>query len=329
MRVVLTGGAGFVGSHIAEAFVVRGDDVVIVDNLLTGNAENLREIRDSVTLLERDVSTGVEVSGPVDAVLHFASPASPPDYHAFPIATLDVGTAGTRTMLRLAAEKRARFLLASTSEIYGDPLEHPQRESYWGNVNPNGPRSCYDESKRFGEALCAQHVRSYGLDARIVRIFNTYGPHSRIDDGRVVPNFVGQALRGEPITVYGDGSQTRSFCYVSDLVAGLQAVMFAPGKQGDVFNLGNPREQTIREFAETVVQICGELAGSGGATPHIAWRDLPVDDPTRRRPDITKARGELGWEPRVPLEVGLRETIAWFLPRVGREEPAAIEAGSR
>ena len=303
MRVVLTGGAGFVGSHIAEAFVMRGDDVVVVDNLLTGNAENLREIGESATFLERDVSNGVEIAGPVDAVLHFASPASPPDYSAYPIATLDVGTAGTRSMLRLAAEKRARFLLASTSEIYGDPLEHPQREDYWGNVNPIGPRSVYDEAKRCAEAYTMAYHRD-GLDTRIVRIFNTYGSRMRPSDGRAVPNFFSQALAGQRLTVYGDGSQTRSLCYVDDLVAGV--LLLLESDESRPVNLGSPEEVTMLELARRVARL------SGTDEDHIDYLPLPEDDPHRRCPDVTRARESLGWEPTTPLEDGLRKTLDWW-----------------
>ena len=337
-HAVVAGGAGFIGSHLCAALIERGLAVTCLDNLSTGREENVAALRGQprfklreIDITRDDLLAAVgEAFEPPSYIFHLASPASVVDYMRLPLETMRVNSEGTWRLLDAARSWGARLLLASTSEIYGDPLEHPQRESYWGNVNPNGPRSCYDESKRFGEALCAQYVRSYAVDARIVRIFNTYGPHSRIDDGRVVPNFVAQALRGEPITVYGDGYQTRSFCYVSDLVAGLQAVMFAPGKQGEVFNLGNPQEQTIREFAETVARVCAETDGLGETAPRIEWCDLPVDDPTRRRPDISKARDELGWEPRVPLETGLRETIAWFRPRVAQPTPVGVgETGGR
>ena len=314
MRVVLTGGAGFVGSHIAEAFVVRGDDVVVVDNLLTGNAENLREIGDSATFLERDVSNGVEIAGPVDAVLHFASPSSPPDYNAYPIATLDVGTAGTRSMLRLAAEKRARFLLASTSEIYGDPLEHPQREDYWGNVNPVGPRSVYDEAKRCAEAYTMAYHRE-GLDTRIARIFNTYGSRMRPSDGRVVPNFLSQALAGQRLTVYGDGSQTRSLCYVDDLVAGV--LLLLESDESRPVNLGSAEEVTMLELARRVARL------SGIDDYHIDHIPLPEDDPQRRCPDVTRARESLGWEPATPLDDGLSRTLAWVRAVRGVESSGA------
>jgi nucleoside-diphosphate-sugar epimerase len=244
------------------------------------------------------------------------------DYLRLPLETMRVNSEGTRRLLEVARTAGSRFLFASTSEIYGDPLEHPQREIYWGNVNPNGPRSCYDESKRFAEALTAQYGRSFGLDVRIVRIFNTYGPHSRLDDGRVVPNFVGQALLGKPITIYGDGSQTRSFCYVSDLVAGIMATMFAPDQAGEVFNLGNPEERTILEFAETVARICGQ------SMTDFERRPLPIDDPTRRRPDISKARQLLGWEPQVDIEAGLRQTIEWFRVHLGIPQPAGAAIGA-
>lgn len=334
-HAVVAGGAGFIGSHLCAALIERGFAVTCLDNFSTGREENVAALRGmpqfrlcevDITCSDLFAATG-DAFEPPSYIFHLASPASVVDYMRLPLETMRVNSEGTWRLLDAARSWGSRLLLASTSEIYGDPLEHPQRESYWGNVNPNGLRSCYDESKRFGEALCAQYVRSYGVDARIVRIFNTYGPHSRIDDGRVVPNFVAQALRGEPITVYGDGRQTRSFCYVSDLVAGLQAVMFARGKQGEVFNLGNPHEQTISEFAETVARICAETSTHAGDGPRIEWRELPVDDPTRRRPDIGKARADLGWEPRVSLEAGLRETIAWFRSRVDRAPLATVGAG--
>jgi nucleoside-diphosphate-sugar epimerase len=259
-------------------------------------------------------------------VFHLASPASVVDYLRLPLETLRVNSQGTWNLLELARNHGARFLYTSTSEIYGDPQVHPQIEDYWGNVSPNGPRSCYDESKRFGEALAMQYWRSYSLDCRVVRIFNTYGPHSRIDDGRVVPNFIGQALAGEPITIYGDGTQTRSFCYVSDLVAGLIAAMVRENLAGQVFNLGNPEEHTIAEFAKIVSQIVAHLADHtwNAIHPGVVWQDLPQDDPTRRRPDIEKARMMLDWSPRVSLRDGLQRTIEWFQEDISRLVVSAV-----
>lgn len=314
-HALVSGGAGFIGSHLCAALLERGLRVTCLDNLSTGNLDNIAALRTDpqFTLQLVDVTTADPsrlAADPPQYVFHLASPASVVDYLRLPLETMMVNSEGTRRLLEVARVAGGRFLMASTSEIYGDPLEHPQREEYWGNVSPNGPRACYDESKRFAEALTAQYRRTFGIDTRIVRIFNTYGPHSRLDDGRVVPNFVGQALRGEPITVYGDGTQTRSFCYVSDLVAGLKAVMFAPDMGGEVFNLGNPQERTILEFAETVAALCGT------AERGIEWRSLPVDDPTRRRPDIGKAQQLLAWQPQVDLQDGLRRTIEWFRSRV-------------
>jgi nucleoside-diphosphate-sugar epimerase len=324
-HALVSGGAGFIGSHLCAALLERGLAVSCLDNLSTGNLDNVADLMTHpafslhrVDVAEADVAALLaESAAEAPAyIFHLASPASVVDYLRMPLETLRVNSEGTRRLLELARMSNSRFLLASTSEIYGDPLVHPQPESYWGNVSPNGPRSCYDESKRFAEALTAQYHRTYDIDVRTVRIFNTYGPHSRLDDGRVVPNFAGQALRGEPITIYGDGSQTRSFCYVSDLVAGIEAVMFTPGQGGEVFNLGNPEEHTIREFAEIVARLCGS---SGG----ITWRSLPVDDPTRRQPDISKARRVLRWEPRVDLESGLRRTLDWFRRRLDRHDQFA------
>jgi dTDP-glucose 4,6-dehydratase len=304
-RVVVTGGAGFLGSHLCEALVRRGDRVVAVDDLSTGVADNVTALSGDTAfeLVVADVSAALEVSGPVDAVLHFASPASPPEYLARPLETMAVGSEGTRRALALAAEHGARFVLASTSEVYGDPAVHPQPESYWGNVNPVGPRSVYDEAKRFAEALTMAWKRAEGLDVGIVRIFNTYGPRLRPGDGRVVSNFLVQAIEGRPLTVYGDGSQTRSLCFVDDEVAGILA-LFDSALTGPV-NIGNPAELTVLELAHAVL----ELTGSSSTITH---EPLPVDDPTRRRPDISMARRELGWEPKVPLEEGLRRTAAYF-----------------
>ncbi|MDB5077613.1 MAG: family oxidoreductase [Chloroflexi bacterium] len=321
-HALVGGGAGFIGSHLCAALVSRGLSVTCVDNLSTGTRDNIASLlnHQHFTLLTEDISlldTERWVRGDMPApnyIFHLASPASVVDYLRLPVETLMVNSQGTHRLLDLARACGSRFLFTSTSEIYGDPLVHPQSEEYWGNVSPNGPRSCYDESKRFAEALTMQYWRSYGVDIRIVRIFNTYGPHSRLDDGRVVPNFIGQALAGEPITIYGDGKQTRSFCYVSDLVAGLLATMFTENVAGQVFNLGNPEEHTIVEFAEIVSSLVAEFKGRDGQDerPLLEWRDLPIDDPTRRRPDIEKAHKFLGWEPSVRLQDGLRQTISWF-----------------
>jgi dTDP-glucose 4,6-dehydratase len=304
-RVVVTGGAGFLGSHLCDALLAAGDEVVAIDNLITGNIENVAHLfaDPGFSFQHHDVSNYVHVSGPVDAVLHFASPASPADFERIPIPILKVGSRGTHHTLGLAKEKGARYLLASTSEVYGDPQVNPQPESYWGNVNPIGPRGVYDEAKRFAEAMTMAYHRHHGVDVRIVRIFNTFGPRMRPDDGRAVSNFLVQALAGKPITVYGDGTQTRSFCYVEDEVRGLLALLDSD-HVGPV-NIGNPDEYTIRELAEAAVRITG-------SSSELTFCPLPVDDPTRRRPDISLARGLLGWEPRVPLEEGLTRTADWF-----------------
>jgi dTDP-glucose 4,6-dehydratase len=305
MRVVITGGAGFLPSHLTDRFLRDGHEVVGVDNFLTGNRDNIAHLADvaSYSFVEADVSRGIPVDGPLDGVLHLASPASPVDYYAHPIETLDVGSLGTRNALELARAHGARFFLASTSEVYGDPLVHPQVESYWGNVNPVGERSMYDEAKRFAEALTMAYHRTHKVDTRIVRIFNTYGPRMRPRDGRVVSNFIVQALRGEPITIYGDGSQTRSFTYVDDEVEGIYR-LFMRGDSRPT-NIGNPVEYTVRELAEMVVGLTGTSA-------QIVYRDLPADDPKVRKPDITRARETLGWEPKVPLREGLQRTIEYF-----------------
>jgi dTDP-glucose 4,6-dehydratase len=304
-RAVVSGGAGFIGSHLCEALLERGMRVLALDNFITGSADNIRHLSGNpdLELKQADVNHGVFIGGDVRYVLHFASPASPPQYDANPIHTLKVGTVGTMNMLGLARAKGATFLLASTSEVYGDPLVHPQPEGYWGNVNPIGPRGCYDEAKRCAEAFAMAYHRTHQVDTRIVRIFNTHGPRMQVLDGRAVPNFMAQAIRGEPITVYGDGMQTRSLCYVSDLVRGVLAAL----EKGDELpvNLGNPHEVTVLELAETIVR----LAGSRSAIQH---RPLPVDDPKQRRPDITRARETLGWQPEVPLEDGLRRTLEYF-----------------
>jgi dTDP-glucose 4,6-dehydratase len=305
LRIVISGSAGFLGSHLCDRLLAEGHAVVGLDNLLTGTRANLAHLdgHGLFTFREQDVTQPFDIDGPVECVLHLASPASPKDYLEHPIETLDVGSAGTRNMLELARRHGARFLLASTSECYGDPLIHPQTETYWGNVNPVGPRSCYDESKRFAEALTMAYHRAFGLRTSIARIFNTYGPRMKLNDGRVVPAFLDQALRGEPLTVYGDGSQTRSFCYVSDLIDGLFRLMCSSERYP--VNLGNPLEMTILEFAERIRRLTGT-----GST--IEFLPLPEDDPKQRQPDITRARELLGWEPKIPLEQGLRNTIAFF-----------------
>ena len=304
MRVVLTGGAGFIGSHLTRALLERGDTVVVVDNLVTGSRDNLATLlHPALTIVEQDTSEPLQLDGHVDAVLHLASPASPPDYLAHPLETLRVGTFGTFHLLELARRHGARFLLASTSEIYGDPLEHPQRESYWGHVNPVGPRSVYDEAKRCAEAYTMAFQRA-GVPTRIARIFNTYGPNMRLNDGRAVPNFFAQALRGEPLTVYGDGSQTRSLCYVDDLVLGL--LLLLDSDEHRPVNLGDPTEITILELAHTIADLTGRPRDA------IEFRELPEDDPRQRRPDISRARDVLGWTPEVPLERGLRLTLDWL-----------------
>src|SRR6187431_69156 len=300
MRIVITGAAGFIGSHLSEALLDRGHSVVGIDNLLTGSTRNIAHLANrDFTFIKHDVTNYIYVEGPVDAVLHWASPASPIDYLELPIPTLKVGALGTHKALGLAKEKKARFVLASTSEVYGDPLEHPQKETYWGNVNPIGPRGVYDEAKRFAEAMTTAYHRYHGLDAKIVRIFNTYGPRMRVRDGRAVPAFMSQALKNEDVTVFGDGSQTRSFCYVSDLVDGIIRLM--ESKENDPVNIGNPAEMTIKQIAETIIEMTG-------STSKIVYRPLPVDDPKVRKPDITRARTLLGWEPKVELREGLTKT---------------------
>jgi dTDP-glucose 4,6-dehydratase len=304
MRVLVTGGAGFIGSHLCEFLLARGCEVVCMDNLLTGSTDNIAHINDPRFLfVKHDVTNYIVVGGPVDYVLHFASPASPIDYLELPIQTLKVGALGTHKALGLAKEKRAKFLLASTSEVYGDPLVHPQREDYWGNVNPVGPRGVYDEAKRFAEAMTMAYHRFHGVDTRIVRIFNTYGERMRVKDGRVVPAFISQALRDEPLTVFGDGSQTRSFCYVSDLVEGIYRLLMS--NETMPVNIGNPSEMTVLQFAQEIKRLTGTRAP-------IEFRPLPEDDPKIRRPDITRAKTLLGWEPKVPLAVGLKRTIDYF-----------------
>ncbi len=305
MRVLVTGAAGFLGSHLCDRLLAQGHRVVGMDNFVTGSSANVAHLRDhrDFQFVLHDVTNFIEVQGPLDGVLHFASPASPVDYLELPIQTLKVGSLGTHKALGLAKAKRARFLLASTSEVYGDPLVHPQPESYWGNVNPVGPRGVYDEAKRFAEAMTMAYHRYHGLDTRMVRIFNTYGPRMRPNDGRVVSNFIVQALKGEPLTVYGDGSQTRSFCYVDDLIDGIVRLF----ERGDPepTNIGNPNEFTVRQLAEVVLQLTDSRS-------QIVERPLPVDDPKVRQPDIARARATLGWEPAVSLEQGLQHTIEYF-----------------
>ncbi len=304
-RALVTGGAGFLGSHLCERLLRDGWQVLCVDNLLTGAAENVEHLTSTpgFAFLEHDVSAALDLPSPVDAVLHFASPASPVDYARHPIATLKVGTLGSNHLLELAKAQGAVFLLASTSEVYGDPLVHPQPESYWGNVNPVGPRGVYDEAKRAAEAFTMAYHRTHGLRTRIARIFNTFGPRMRPDDGRAAPNFIHQALRNEPLTVYGDGSQTRSLCYVDDLIEGVVRLL----NRGDAepINLGNPNEVTVLQLAKVIRELCDSRS-------EISYRPLPEDDPKQRRPDISRARQVLGWEPKTPLEEGLKQTIAWF-----------------
>ncbi len=312
-RYLVTGGAGFIGSHLCEFLLDRGNQVVCMDNLITGTVDNIANLagRDGFTFIRHDVTDYIYLDGKVDYVMHLASPASPRDYLEYPIQTLKVGALGTHKALGLAKAKGAVFLLASTSEVYGDPQVHPQREDYWGNVNPIGPRGVYDEAKRYAEAITFAYHRYHSLDTKIARIFNTYGPRMRADDGRVIPTFIGQALRGEPLTVYGDGTQTRSFCYVSDMVEALY-LLLKSGENGPV-NLGNPVELSIIALAEVVLRQVNRPL-------EIQRKPLPVDDPKVRQPDITKARTCLGWEPTVTLEEGLSRTVDWFRPKAG---PAA------
>jgi dTDP-glucose 4,6-dehydratase len=305
MRVLVTGGAGFLGSHLCDRLLAEGHDVVAVDNLLTGNLRNIAHLEKQprFRFVKHDVTRYIQWEGPLDAVLHFASPASPIDYLELPIQTLKVGSLGSHNALGLALATKARFLLASTSEVYGDPQVHPQPETYWGNVNPIGPRGVYDEAKRFAEAITMAYHRAHAVDTRIVRIFNTYGERMRPRDGRVVPALIGQALAGEPMTVFGDGSQTRSFCYVSDLIDGIYRLLVS--SETDPVNIGNPAELTVLEFARTIHKLTGTRS-------EIVFKPLPVDDPKVRQPDITKAKTTLGWEPKVKLEDGLLRTIEYF-----------------
>ena len=311
MRVLITGGAGFLGSHLCDALSARGDTVVCVDDLSTGRRENIEHLagRPGFEFTESDVARGLDVSGPFDAVVHLASPASPPAYLRLPLQTLAVGSSGTENALRLAEREGARFVLASTSEVYGDPEVHPQPESYWGNVNPIGPRSVYDEAKRFAEALTSAYRRAREVNTGIVRIFNTYGPRMSADDGRIVTNFINQALTGQALTIYGDGSQTRSFCYVDDLIAGVVA-MIDSSDPGPI-NLGNPEEFSVADFARLVLSITG-------STSSIEYLPLPTDDPVRRRPVIDVAAERLGWKPEISVGEGVRRTVEWF-----RSESAA------
>jgi len=310
MRLLITGGAGFLGSHLCDRFLAEGHEVVVMDNLITGSAANIEHLagNENFRFIKQDVTEYLYLEGELDAILHFASPASPIDYLELPIQTLKVGALGTHKTLGLARAKKALYLLASTSEVYGDPLVHPQREDYWGNVNPIGPRGVYDEAKRFAEAMTMAYHRYHGVQTRIARIFNTYGPRMRLEDGRVVPNFIAQALRQEALTVYGDGSQTRSFCYVSDMIEGIYRLLLSD--EVEPINLGNPGEMSIIEFASLVNEITGNSAG-------IVFEPLPEDDPQVRQPDVSRARDVLDWGPVVPLEEGLRTTISWFQKRLG------------
>jgi dTDP-glucose 4,6-dehydratase len=303
-RTLITGGAGFLGSHLCEYFLSKGHEVICMDNLSTGSIDNIAQIQDEkFTFIKQDVTEYLYVKGPLDYILHFASPASPVDYIKLPIQTLKVGSLGTHKALGLAKEKKAVFLIASTSEVYGDPLVHPQTEDYWGNVNPIGPRGVYDEAKRFAEAITMAYHRYHGLSTRIIRIFNTYGPRMRLHDGRVVPQFIYQALNDKPLTVYGDGTQTRSFCFVSDLVDGIYKLLLS--NETDPVNIGNPREVTILEFANIIEKIIKKKC-------EIRFEKLPVDDPKTRRPDISRAKKCLKWSPEISLEQGLEKTIDWF-----------------
>ena len=320
MRFLITGAAGFLGSHLCDRFLAEGHEVVGMDNLITGSPDNIAHLvgRSGFRFVEHDVTEFIYVDGPLDGVLHFASPASPVDYLELPIQTLKVGSLGTHKALGLAKAKGARFLLASTSEVYGDPQVHPQPEGYWGNVNPVGPRGVYDEAKRFAEAMTMAYHRYHGVETRIVRIFNTYGPRMRPNDGRVVSNFIVQALRGEPLSIYGEGSQTRSFTYVDDLVDGIYRLFFSD--RAEPTNVGNPGEFTVRQLAERVLEMTGSAS-------ELSFLPLPEDDPKVRRPDITVARAVLGWEPRVPLEEGLRRTIPYFEKLLEAESVGARTLG--
>ena len=308
MRVVITGAAGFIASHLSDRLLAEGHSVVGIDNLSTGDLANIAHLTGKdFEFIKYDVTNYINVPGPVDLVLHWASPASPIDYLELPIPTLKVGALGTHNALGLALAKKARFVIASTSEVYGDPLEHPQKETYWGNVNPVGPRGVYDEAKRFAEAITMAYHRFHGLDTKIVRIFNTYGPRMRVRDGRAVPAFISQALRDEDVTIFGSGSQTRSFCFVTDLVDGI--LKLAASKENDPVNIGNPHEMSIEEMAKTIIRMTGSKS-------RIVYKPLPTDDPKVRKPDITRARTLLGWEPKVGLEEGLTSTIEYFRTKI-------------
>ncbi|MCB2154489.1 SDR family oxidoreductase [bacterium] len=318
-RTLVTGGAGFLGSHLCDALLARGHEVICIDNLLTGKIANINHIRDEkFTFIKQDVTNYLYLEGEVDYILHFASPASPIDYLEAPIPTLKVGSLGTHKALGLAKSKNSVFLLASTSEVYGDPLVHPQKEDYWGNVNPIGPRGVYDEAKRFAEALTMAYQRFHGMETRIVRIFNTYGPRMRLHDGRVVPTFIRQALLNEPITVFGDGKQTRSFCFVSDLVDGILRLLLSDEKEP--VNIGNPHEMTINEFAKSIIRISGSKS-------EIINEPLPEDDPKIRQPDIAKAQRILDWEPKVPFEEGMAKTVEFFRKRLEEHPELATREG--
>lgn len=318
MRILVAGGAGFIGSHLCDALIQTGHTVIAVDNFITGREVNIVHLlgHPAFTFIRHDVTEPIDLD--IDRIFHLASPASPEGYWKNPIETHLVNSIGTLNLLRLAHRRAARFLFTSTSEIYGNPEIHPQPEDYFGNVNPVGPRSCYDESKRFGESITMEFVRRFGVDARIIRLFNTYGPRSDPDDGRVVPNFVMQALRGEPLTVFGDGARTRSLCYVGDVVAGLMACMDSDAARGEVFNLGNPDERTVFEIATVILKLCDSRS-------KISFETARPEDPERRCPDITKVRTTLGWEPRVDMETGLRETIGYFTRYVNREPSALVD----
>ncbi len=309
MRILVTGGAGFLGSHLCDYLLKKSHQVIAMDNLITGNINNIAHLagNENFKFIKQDVTEYIYLPGELDYILHFASPASPVDYQKYPIQTLKVGSLGTHKTLGLDKEKKAIFLLASTSEVYGDPLVNPQKEDYWGNVNPIGPRGMYDEAKRFAEALTMAYHRSHKLDTRIARIFNTYGPRMRANDGRVVPAFINQALKGEPLTVFGDGSQTRSFCYISDLVEGIYKLMLSD--VNEPINIGNPEEMSILEFAQKVIEITKSKS-------KIIFKELPQDDPKVRRPDISRARELLGWEPKIRLEEGLKGTVEWFCKKI-------------
>jgi UDP-glucuronate decarboxylase len=324
LRIIVSGGAGFIGSHLCEALLAEGHDVVAIDNFLTGNPDNIAHLGDHprFRLIKHDITLpfdGIELPRAAGAIFHLASPASPADFSRMPLEIAVINSRGTQNMLELARSYNARFLVTSTSEAYGDPLDHPQKEEYWGNVNPVGPRACYDEGKRFTEMLTSVYVREYGLDGRIVRVFNTYGPRMNPHDGRSVPNFISQSIHNQPITIYGNGKQTRSYCYVDDMVSGLKAVMFAPPEtRGMVFNVGNPDEREIEVFATIIRDLCNSEAPIEHLPPL-------QDDPARRCPDITRISTMMGWEPRVSLEEGLEKTIAWFRTRLAQELIAAEE----